>query len=258
MKLVATTILFLISSVAYASNAPYIAISNDIAKNTQLEVVSNNAANINTIGYEQDDVIYQQVDKKESKKKTNAFVVPHGNYRKSEIGGLKVTDNPLDLAIIGPGYFKVLTPKGPRYTLAGHFMLNAQGVIVNSFGYPLAGQGGAPIVLPDKRDYLLIEVMADGTVYADDLQVDLVGIFGFAPNTELSREGQGLYASSKVDIVLGNDVSTIQNRTLRTSNVNSTKVLTSMIELERSAEASRQLVTDLANLERNAVSKIMK
>lgn len=258
MQIIAITILCLISSVVYANNASYIAISNDIAKNTQLDVISNNAANANTVGYEQDDVIYQKVDKKESKSKINSFVVPHGNYRKSEIGGLKATNNPLDLAIIGPGYFKILTPRGPRYTLAGHFLINNQNVIVNTSGYPVAGQGGGPIVLPDKRDYLLLEVAADGTVYADDLQVDAIGVFGFAPNAELSREGLGLYASTKADVALGNDIATIQSGTLRTSNVNSTKVLTNMIELERSAEVSRQLVTDLANLERNAVSKIMK
>jgi len=243
---------------SYASNAPYIAISNNIAKQAQLDVVSNNAANIHTTGFEQDDVIYKQVDKAESKKKTNAFVVPRGNYRKSAVGGLKVTKNPLDLAIIGPGYFKIQTPRGPRYTLAGHFLINPQNVIVNADGYPVLSKGGQAIVLPDKRDYLLLDVAADGTVHADTTQIEAIGIFGFGPNTELTREGAGLYASSKPDIALDNNVATIQSGALRTSNVNSTKVLTTMVELERSADASRQLVTDLANLERSAVAKIMK
>ena len=258
MKLLTVILFILFSTCAFASNAPYIALSNDIAKQDQLNAVANNAANVNTIGFEQDDIIYSTVDKKESKKKTNSFVVPHGNYRKNAEGGLKVTNEPLDLAVIGPGYFKVITPHGPRYTLAGHFVVNNQNVIVNSMGYPVANQNGQPIVLPDKRDYLLLQIMADGTVYTDTNQVDVVGVFGFAPNTTLTREGAGCYKSTKPAIQLDTNTSTIQAGVLRASNVNSTKVLTNMIELERSADSSRQLVTDLANLERNAVAKIMK
>ena len=258
MKLFVTILLIIFSASAFASNAPYIAISNDIAKQDQLSVISNNAANVNTIGFEQDDVIYKTVDKVESKKKTNSYVVPRGNYRKNSQGGLKVTNEPLDLAIIGPGYFKIITPRGPRYTLAGHFIINNQNLIVNSMGYPLANQNGQPIVLPDKQEYLLIQVTSDGTVYNDNNQTDVVGIFAFAPNTKLMREGEGLYKSNQPDRQLDSDTSTIQAGALRTSNVNSTKVLTNMIELERSADASRQLVTDLANLERSAVSKILK
>ncbi len=258
MRTILALLLICISCISHASNAPYIAISNDIAKQAQLEVIANNAANVNTTGFEQDDVIYKRVDKKESKRKTNSFVVPRGNYRKSEVGGLKVTNNPLDLAIIGPGYFKVLTSRGPRYTLSGHFLINAQNIIVNVEGYPVSNQGGQPIVLPDKKEYSLLEVAEDGTVYADTTQVEAIGVFGFPPNTDLTREGAGLYISNRPEIPLANDVATIKSGTLRTSNVNSTKVLTTMIELERSADASRQLVTDLANLERNAITKIMK
>lgn len=259
MNIILTILMMVLGSYSvYASNSPYIAISGHIAQKTRLAVVANNAANSTTVGYEQDSTICKKVDKKESKQKTNSFVVPHGNYRKSAVGGLKVTKNPLDLAIIGPGYFKILTPRGPRYTLAGNFLINAQNVIVNVNGYPLSSQAGQPIVLPDKGDYSLLDVAADGTIYADIDQVDAIGIFGFAPNVELTREGEGLYAGGNIDLPLGNDVSTIQSGALRTSNVNSAEVLTNLIELERSSESSLQLVTDLANLERNAVSRIMK
>lgn len=259
MKFFACFIIFVsFAQSVFAINAPYIAISNDIAKQDQLNVVSNNAANANTIGFEQDDVIYKSVDKKESKKKANSFVVPKGNYRKNAQGGLKVTNEPLDLAIIGPGYFKILTPHGPRYTLAGHFLISAQNTIVNPMGYPLANQNGQAIVLPDKRDYLLIRVTSDGTVYADVNQVDVVGVFGMRPDALVTKDGSGLYASNKPDLQLYSDTSTIQSGTLRTSNVNSAKVLSNVIELQRSADASRQLVTDLSNLERATVAKTLK
>lgn len=251
--------ILLFSALAFANNASYIAISNDIAKQIHLEVVANNAANIHTIGFEQDDVIYKEVTKKETKNKTNTFVVPRGNYRKNEVGGLKVTNNPLDLAIIGKGYFKILTPRGPRYSLAGNFLINGENILVNPLGYPVASPAGQVILMPEKSEYKSLYVAPDGTIYADNNQIDIVGIFDFPPSVILTKEGGNLYASNKNDIILdAGGSSTIQSGSLRTSNVNSTKVLTNMIELERSAESSRQLVNDLANLERNSVARIMK
>jgi flagellar basal-body rod protein FlgF len=243
---------------AKASNASYIAISNDMAKQSELEVLSNNAANANTIGYEQDDIIYETRNHKESKRKTDAFVVPKGNYHGGEKGGLKSTGRNLDMAIIGNGYFKILTPKGPRYTLAGDFMINNQRQLVTSEGYPVASQVGQPIVVPDQGDYNLLDIAKDGTIYADLDQIDIIGVFGFPKGAKLFKEGSTLYAASTADIILDPTQATILTGTLRMSNVSTAKVMTNMIASQRAADASRKLVTDLANLERGTISKVMK
>ena len=241
---------------ACANNALYIATSNDVAKRIQLEVVSNNAANTNTIGYEQDSVIFRPIIHKESKTKKDAFVIPKGNYRTGEAGTLRSTGRVLDIAIIGQGYFRVLTPRGPRYTLAGASYVDANSALVTADGYSFSSKDGQPILFPET--YAVIEIKPDGTIYADQEEVGAVGVYDFTPGTELVKEGHSLYSATKAAFLVDEDVSTVASGVLRSSNVNSTQTLTHVIELQRSVEASQDLVKNISGLERNAIAKIMK
>jgi len=242
---------------AYANNALYIATSNDVAKRIHLDVISNNAANVNTVGYEQDNVIFKPVIHKESKAKHDAFVIPKGNYRAGEQGVLRQTGNPLDLAIVSErGYFMVLTPRGVRFTLAGKTLVDANSTLVTPDGYQLASRDGQPMLFPEQ--YTVIEVKNDGTIYADDQEVGVIGVFDFNAGTELVKEGSSLYSASKPALLIDADIVTIASGFLRTSNVNSTKILTEVIELQRSAASSQELVKNISSLERNAVAKLMK
>jgi len=120
---------------ATANNASYIALSNQIARKTQLEVVSNNVANSNTVGFEQDAILFRNADLKQGSKRNNSFTWAETTYRTGDKGGIKVTNRPTDVAIGGEGYFKVATERGDRYTLDGSMLINNQGVLVNSSGY---------------------------------------------------------------------------------------------------------------------------
>ena len=66
--------LFFLCNMATANNASYIALSNQIARKTQLEVVSNNVANSNTVGFEQDTILFRNVDLKQGSKRNNSFI----------------------------------------------------------------------------------------------------------------------------------------------------------------------------------------
>lgn len=241
---------------ANANNALYIATSNDVAKKIQLEVVSNNAANSNTIGYEQDSVIFQPIIHKESKKKKDAFVRPKGNYRTGNPGSLKATGRALDMAVVGEGYFRVITPRGPRYTLAGSGLVDANNTLVTGDGYPFASRDGQPILFPE--EYSVVEIKNDGTVYADAQELGIIGVYNFAPGTELAKEGASLYSANRPGVLLDDAEVTVASGVLRASNVNSTQTLTQVIELQRSAESSQELVKNISSLERNAIAKMMK
>ena len=93
-------LLFVCNSV-FANNTSYITLSNQIARKRQLEAVANNAANTNTIGYEQDDILLRTVDYKQNSKRDNSFVWAETTYRSGEEGALKVTNRPTDVAIGG-------------------------------------------------------------------------------------------------------------------------------------------------------------
>lgn len=260
MKKISSYIYFLLSfmlcTAAFANNGIYIATSNNMARQKQLEVTSNNAANAATIGFEQDNTVFEQRKHKSSKRKKEAYVIIKGNYHTSDQGGLKQTNRPLDMAVIGKGYFMVITPKGPRYTLDGRGIINGNNILVNHDNYPYASRDEQPIVFPEQ--YKTLEILNDGTVFADEEEIGLVGVFDFQPGTELAKEGNNLYSASNLGFILEGENVTVAGGYLRESNVNSTKVLTDVIELQRSNEVSQEMVKNIASMEQNTISKLTK
>lgn len=121
------------------------------AQQLNVEVISNNIANMNTVGFKKqsavfEDLLYQTLEQPGAQSSDQGNVVPTGVqigggvkagsvYRITGQGTLTNTGNSFDVAINGPGYFQVLLPSGETaYTRAGNFSVNAQGQIVTSDG----------------------------------------------------------------------------------------------------------------------------
>jgi flagellar basal-body rod protein FlgG len=117
-----------------------------------VEVISNNIANMNTVGYKKQraefqDLLYQTVEQAGAQSSDQGTVVPTGIqigagvktgsvYRIGTQGAMTATGNQYDLAINGRGFFQVLTPTGDiAYTRAGNFSVNDQGQLVTQDGY---------------------------------------------------------------------------------------------------------------------------
>ena len=122
------------------------------AQQLNVEVISNNIANMNTLGFKRqsavfEDLLYQTLEQPGAQSSDQGTVVPTGVqigagvragsvYRITGQGTLTNTGNALDLAINGPGYFQVQMPDGSTaYTRAGNFSANAQGQLVTEDGY---------------------------------------------------------------------------------------------------------------------------
>src|SRR5580698_6155369 len=122
------------------------------AQQLNVEVISNNIANMNTVGFKKgraefEDLLYQDLSQPGAQSSNTGTVVPTGVqigagvkagsvYTISTQGSLTQTGNQLDLAINGPGYFQVLLPTGETaYTRAGNFSVNGQGQLVTADGY---------------------------------------------------------------------------------------------------------------------------
>src|SRR4030088_2570795 len=125
------------------------------AQQTNVEVISNNMANMTTTGFKRrraefQDLIYQNLRRVGANSSDTGTVVPSGAqvglgvktaaiYRINEQGNLQQTSNTLDLAIQGNGYFQVTLPSGDTaYTRDGTFGLSPDGTIVTADGYPVA------------------------------------------------------------------------------------------------------------------------
>jgi flagellar basal-body rod protein FlgG len=122
------------------------------AQQLNVEVISNNIANMNTVGFKKqsavfEDLLYQTLEQPGAQSSDQGNVVPTGVqigagvkagsvYRITGQGTLTNTGNSLDLAINGQGYFQVQLPTGETaYTRAGNFSVNAQGQMVTADGY---------------------------------------------------------------------------------------------------------------------------
>ena len=124
------------------------------AQQTNVEVISNNIANMSTTGFKRrraefQDLIYQNLRRVGSASSDNGTVVPSGAqiglgvktaaiYRITEQGNIQQTGNSLDTAIQGNGYFQITLPSGETaYTRDGTFALAPDGTIVTADGYPV-------------------------------------------------------------------------------------------------------------------------
>ena len=155
--------------------ALYTSATGMIAQQFHMDVVSNNLANVNTVGFKKSradfqDLLYQQMRPAGATVSEGAQVPaglevglgvrPVAAVTLFSTGAFQQTGNPLDVAIEGDGFFRVQTPAGPAYTRDGAFKIDGQGNVVNSDGYKLQPD----IRIPEGAQQ--ISIGKDGTVTA--------------------------------------------------------------------------------------------
>ncbi len=241
-----------------------IAATGMMAQQTNVEVISNNIANINTTGFKRgraefSDLIYQSQRREGTFSSDAGTIVPVGVQiglgvkptavsRIVEQGNLQATGNPLDLALEGKGYFSVDLPDGTRaFTRAGAFQLSPEGEIVTLDGYLLA----PGIVVPEQaRD---IEINRNGEVFAitDAPEPQLVGriaLSSFINEPGLEPLGDNLFretlASGAEQLGLPGEegVATIRQGYVETSNVNVVEEITDLISAQRAYEMNAKVI----------------
>ena len=157
-------------------------------------------------------------------------------------GVVRVTDNPLDLLIDGPGFFAVQDGAGNTfYTRQGNFMLSDEGVIVTHDGMSLQGDGGEIEVGGATR----LVVSPGGQVYADGAAVGTIPLYTFERPTYLRQVGSNLLAPSEASgpAAEAEEVRLVGGA-LEMSNVSVVEEMVRMIEAQRAYEgASKALMT---------------
>lgn len=234
------------------------------AQQTQLDVISHNLANVSTNGYKRqravfEDLLYQNL-RQPGAQSTQQTQVPSGLMLGVGVrpiatehihtqGSLQRTDNPLDVAINGQGFFQIQMPDGTlAYTRDGAFQRDSTGQIVTASGYPLS----PAITIP--QDALSITISRDGIVSVTQsgntapVQVGTIQLATFVNNGGLQSIGENLYvetASSGTPTpnTPGNNGAGLLNQgMLETSNVNVAEELVSMIQTQRAYEMNSRAV----------------
>ncbi|HTE54149.1 MAG TPA: flagellar basal-body rod protein FlgF [Kofleriaceae bacterium] len=215
----------------------YIATSGAVAQDRALDVTANNIANASTAGYKGKRATFGQA-LANTRAQDAAFVGVAEVATDTSAGPIRQTDNPLDLALTGDGYFSVNTPAGVRYTRAGDFRLDNQGRLVNGAGLVARATGGGELrVPPDATD---VTVGDDGRLMVGADPVGQLELVRFAP-TSLTREGDNLYAASGPPIQGGPPVE-IMSGALEQSNVNVVRGVIELVKVSRTYESLMKMI----------------
>jgi flagellar basal-body rod protein FlgG len=244
------------------------------AQNARMRVIANNLANVNTTGFKRDraefeTLAYQTMTAPGAPASgENLYAVGlslgsgvnmTGTARVNTQGALATTDNPLDMAIEGEGFFQVTRPDGTiGYTRAGNFNLSAEGKIVTSDGLPLQPE----ISVPEGATAVTIGV--DGTVSAQlpgetaATELGKVELARFVNPSGLQALGGNLYAETaasgapQVGPAAADGRGSIRQGSLEGSNVNVVQELVDMIETQRAYEVNSKMISATDEMLRNA------
>ncbi|MGD8562213.1 MAG: flagellar basal-body rod protein FlgG [Desulfarculaceae bacterium] len=240
----------------------YTAATGMSAQQLNMDVVSNNLSNVNTNGFKKsradfEDLLYQTL-RQPGATQAEGQMIPTGvqvgmGVRPVAIqklfsqGNYQHTENQLDLAIEGDGFFKVLKGDQEVYTRAGAFKLDNNGVIVDSNGHVLQPQ----FTVPEGTTSLVIDASGQITALAADgtqLSQAQMTIYRFANNGGLYARGKNLFTPTPAsgDAVEGtpgtNEFGTIAQGFLEMSNVSVVDEMVNMIVSQRAYEANSKAI----------------
>lgn len=226
----------------------YTVASGMLPQITKIEVLSNNLANMNTVGFKKDKVFTEVLNEQQSVRILKNPGTPALGVEQAidlSEGSFQQTGNRLDFAIRGNGFFVIDTPRGLRYTRNGNFTLALDGTVVTKEGYPVMGTDGR-IQLPDlqRLSDVDIHVNETGEVMIDNKNMGKLQVVSFGNMTVLKKDGNTLFRVDEGDApqqaTIG-EYSVLQGF-LEESNVEGIDEMIIMIELNRNFESGQKAI----------------
>ncbi|MEN8892162.1 flagellar basal-body rod protein FlgG [Planktotalea arctica] len=248
-----------------SSNAMHVAKTGLNAQQTRMQVIANNLANLNTVGFKSDRANFESLlyqvkrsggdQTSEGTALTSALALGTGvravNTQKLySQGGMVNTDNSFDLAIDGQGFFQVLMPDARvGYTRNGSFSRSAEGTLTTASGYVVQPE----IQIPE--DAIEVNVSQDGIVSArsadqdEPQEIGQLTLASFANPRGLQPVGESFLvqtiASGEPTVAApqAQGIGKLVQGSLESSNVNVVQQLVEMIETQRAYEVSSKAIT---------------
>ena len=173
----------------------------------------------------------------------------------TRVGSLKATGQKLDVALLGKGYFEVMTDAGPAYTRQGNFRVDAGGRLVTQQGHAVMGQGGE--IMLQVADPI-ISAAGEITTGAGGLQRMLarLKVVTFENASGLESLGNGLYAAGPGAQLTKADDVLLRQGFLENSNVSSSLEMTSLVRTMRHFEAMQKLAQGYDEMLGTAIRKL--
>jgi flagellar basal-body rod protein FlgG len=237
-----------------------------LAQQTNVEVISNNIANMNTTGYKRrraefQDLLYQNQRRVGSQSSETGSILPSGAqiglgvktaaiYRIGEQGSLSQTENRFDLAIRGNGFFQIQLPSGETaYTRDGTFGLSAEGQLVTAEGFLVLPGITIPAAARDVTINVAGEVLAklDGQIAPQNVGQIQTAIFANEGGLEAIGDNMLLATPASGQAQLAAPGQPGHGQVLQgfieTSNVNVVQEITNLITAQRAYEMNSKVIT---------------
>lgn len=236
-------------------NSLYVGLSSQVALEAKMATVSNNIANMSTPGYRAQNLVFHEfVSEQRRMKEDVSLVYDYGQYEVMDPGPIKLTGNPLDVALVGPGFMGVQTPEGVQYTRAGNFSLNANGEIVTSRGQLVADQGGGTITVPPDAKYITID--EKGVVSTDQGAVGNLMMVEFEDYQQMKPAGNGNYTTEQAPLP-AQETRMLQGK-VEGSNVQAVVEMTRMIDVLREYQSTQRMMQNEHERLRTAIQRMMR
>ena len=219
----------------------------------RLSSVASNLANVSTTGYKRQIPVFESFQKMID---TQEFVAPQISID-NRAGTMRVTNQALDLAIIGDGFFQVQSENGIAYTRNGSFSIDSRGRLVTPQGWPVMGRDGeiqlagrSPVI--DTQGFVR-EVSADGVSRPPVAQLKLVK---FENSKEMRPLGLGLFGMPEGAGLSIDSQAQIKQGALENSNVSSSKEMVDLIQIMRHFESTQKVIQGYDEMMGLAIKKL--
>jgi flagellar basal-body rod protein FlgG len=249
----------------------YLAAAGALSCEKRLQIISNNLANVNTVGFKMDRGQLKQIDPADlpslsaqnpedlAVTRAHLFWNNFSMYTDHSSGALKQTGNNFDLALVGHGFFCVQKPDGVYYTRKGDFTLNSEGVLVTGNGWPVLGEGGEINVKSTANPHQHARFVVDeqGNVAVDGQQVGTLRIVDFEQTHLLNKAGDTLFKPPDAGLPETKaDDAKVSQGYIEMSNVDSVKMMTEMIEVLRGYESYQKIIQSADETYSQAINEV--
>jgi flagellar basal-body rod protein FlgF len=233
------------------------------ARTETLDMLANNLANAATSGFKSDHEFYNlyvspdvQASPFEGPGSPTTVPVIEKNWTDFSQGTLVRTDNKLDLALTGKGFFTARGPSGPLYTRNGSFRLSAKGELVTSEGYPLLTEDNKTIQSQSDNP---LQVSSDGEVLQDGQTLGKLRLVDFSSSAPVGKFGSTYFQMSdpQAKPMLASGLQVEQGK-LESSNVSPAESAVRLVNVMRQFEMLQRAITLSSQMNRSATEEVAK
>jgi flagellar basal-body rod protein FlgF len=250
-----------------ASNSLLVSLSWQTALRRELDVVSNNVANLTTTGYKGDYSAFSEymmpgarAEQFASQDRRISFVQDRTTWHDFSQGPFQQTGGPLDVAIDGDGFFVVQTERGERYTRNGAFQLNNVGEIVTSAGERVLGDSGPIVLQATDRDIIVTPdgsvKVREGVSLTSDATRGKLRLVNFANPQSLKKDGTSMFQAPAGVQPQTADKAKIAHGAIEKSNVRGVFEISRLIQVTRSYTEVANMISQHNEMRRNAIQQL--